>query len=275
MVSSCLLEHSKKRPTCAQESVEIPRGQKNLSAPSFNGNHLEIFSYLQSLAGYLHPLLKSSAKMSSFPSPHLPGNEETNKWTKLWNCAMDVDFTQDKEIMRMPIVQHFLLMTYPPLFFFFLFIADNICLFFNCVFKIATGRDFYNVSRLAMNSNLYILYLCGLIERYPPPWMDPLSLWPKDCYKEWTAYLFFQCHHLNYLCNLFVENNSHYCTICNYSDEKEYINKVKQRIYVKRSVFVIILVRLLWQILSPVGPCPHAKSDPQWALCKQYSAIRK
>lgn len=48
--------------------------------------------------------------------------------------------------------------------------------------------------------------------------------------------------------SFFVENNSQYCTICNYSEfhnEKEYMNKVKQRIYVKRSVFVIILVRLL------------------------------
>jgi len=48
--------------------------------------------------------------------------------------------------------------------------------------------------------------------------------------------------------SFFVENNSQYCTICNYSEfhnKKEYMNKVKQRIYVKRSVFVIILVKLL------------------------------
>ncbi|XDV44403.1 hypothetical protein PO909_012695 [Leuciscus waleckii] len=33
MVSSCLLEHPKKRPTCAQESAKIPRGQKTFLHP--------------------------------------------------------------------------------------------------------------------------------------------------------------------------------------------------------------------------------------------------
>ncbi len=207
----------------------------------------------------------------------MTGKEETNKWTKLWHCGLDVDFTQDKEIRECQLFNIFC--SWLPHLFFFQISADNFCLFFNCVFEIATGRDFYNVSRLAMNSNLYILYLCGLIEWHPPPKNgSPLSVRPKDCYKEWTAYLFFSVSSFKLFMQSFVENNSHYCTICNYSEfhnEKEYMNKVKQHIYVKRSVFVIILVRLLWQILSPLGPCPHSKSVPQWALCKQYSTIRK
>lgn len=75
---------------------------------------------------------------------------------------------------------------------------------------------------------------------------DPRSLSDqKTVTKNELRIYFFQFHHLNYLYDHFVENNSHYCTICNYSEfhnEKEYMNKVKQRIYVKRSVFVIILV---------------------------------
>ncbi len=40
----------------------------------------------------------------------------------------------------------------------------------------------------------------------------------------------------------FVENNSHYCTICNYSEfhnEKENMNKVKQHIYMWKEVCLL------------------------------------
>lgn len=96
-------------------------------------------------------------------------------------------------------------------------------LFFLIVlFEKATGRFFCGVSReLWCILWLYISYLRGLQQRRPHlTWcygeVGRGELFPtdtkKDCYKEWTAYLFFISTFKLFM-QPFVVNDSHYCHI--------------------------------------------------------------